>query len=292
MTFRVYTDKGSFSNHIIDYLLEQEAINNILLSMIDDPERQSTNSAGQSEYFAGVVDVDTEPHFVCARRPTFHLIVYGDNDPEIVHCAVDGILINQPDQEGIIGPRAVTDAFAERYAQVSGKKVDLEMEQLIYELTRVSDVKTAPGSLRVAGSSDTPLLIQWSEGFQRDTGSRRATSDVRDRVLGMVARKSAFLWEHDNRTVSLAVHSRSTRNCAAISGVYTPDEYRGHGYATACVAAVSARLIDAGYSHCCLYTDASFPTSNRIYKRIGYRVIGSSIVYRFSDRTKTRIPSE
>jgi hypothetical protein len=53
-----------------------------------------------------------------------------------------------------------------------------------------------------------------------------------------------------------------------LAGVYTPPEKRKHGYASACVHALSKQLIDAGY-RCILYTDLANSTSNSIYRRIG-----------------------
>jgi uncharacterized protein len=65
-----------------------------------------------------------------------------------------------------------------------------------------------------------------------------------------------------------------------ISGVYTPQECRRLGYAEACVHALSKRLRESGY-RCLLYTDLGNPTSNSIYRRIGYRAAGECLRYRF-----------
>jgi predicted GNAT family acetyltransferase len=60
---------------------------------------------------------------------------------------------------------------------------------------------------------------------------------------------------------------------ARIGYVYSPPEWRGRGYATACVARVSQRVLDSGLQFCFLYTDLSNPTSNSIYRRLGYRPV-------------------
>ena len=64
--------------------------------------------------------------------------------------------------------------------------------------------------------------------------------------------------------------------------VYTPPELRGRGYASACVAALSQQLLDAGWEFCTLYTDLANPTSNSIYQRIGYRPVCDSNEYHFA----------
>ncbi|MCE9522344.1 MAG: hypothetical protein K8S25_07930 [Alphaproteobacteria bacterium] len=56
---------------------------------------------------------------------------------------------------------------------------------------------------------------------------------------------------------------------ARVSGVYTPDERRGHGFAAALTAALSQKVLTGGL-WCCLFADADNPLTNRIYQRIGY----------------------
>jgi predicted GNAT family acetyltransferase len=55
-----------------------------------------------------------------------------------------------------------------------------------------------------------------------------------------------------------------------INFVYTPPAHRGRGYASACVAALTRRMLDEGRRYCFLFTDLSNPTSNGIYRAIGY----------------------
>ena len=58
--------------------------------------------------------------------------------------------------------------------------------------------------------------------------------------------------------------------------VFTPPELRGHGFASACVAVVTARELAAGRTPM-LYTDLANPTSNAIYQRIGYRWVTEAV---------------
>lgn len=68
---------------------------------------------------------------------------------------------------------------------------------------------------------------------------------------------------------------------ARIGAVYTPVDRRRRGYAGACVAAVSAGVLAAG-RRCILYTDLGNPTSNSVYRRIGYRAVAECLRYRFT----------
>jgi predicted GNAT family acetyltransferase len=64
--------------------------------------------------------------------------------------------------------------------------------------------------------------------------------------------------------------------------VYSPPEKRGHGYASACTAAVSQMLLDNGRKFCFLYTDLRNPTSNKIYQQIGYQPVLDFAEYSFT----------
>ncbi len=79
----------------------------------------------------------------------------------------------------------------------------------------------------------------------------------------------------------MAQHNRRTTTGATISGVYTPPDRRGHGYASAVVAGVSQHLLDSGFAFCTLFTDLANPTSNHIYQALGYQPVGDFDQLRF-----------
>jgi predicted GNAT family acetyltransferase len=76
-------------------------------------------------------------------------------------------------------------------------------------------------------------------------------------------------------------YSGPTPNGIRIAPVYTPPELRGGGYASACTAETTRRLLKDGRRFCFLYTDLANPTSNSIYQRIGYRPVCDVDQYRF-----------
>ena len=82
--------------------------------------------------------------------------------------------------------------------------------------------------------------------------------------------------------MSMAKMSREMVTVCAVSFVYTPPYFRGHGHATSCVAGVSRAILARGYKRCVLYTDLSNPTSNSIYQKIGYAPICDSMEIKFT----------
>jgi uncharacterized protein len=89
-----------------------------------------------------------------------------------------------------------------------------------------------------------------------------------------------YFWQ-DGAPRSMLASTRETPNGASINAVYTPPEFRGCGYATIAVAALSRRLLDDGHTFCSLYTDLANPTSNALYQRIGYRPVADALEIAF-----------
>ena len=113
----------------------------------------------------------------------------------------------------------------------------------------------------------SPSSPGWVESFLEATGLREGDPEALARRLtdgGFLA-----LWM-DGVPVSMAGFPARTRNTVRVGYVYTPDEHRRKGYATALVAHVSSHILDSGFRHCVLYTDLANPTSNNIYRAVGY----------------------
>lgn len=79
-----------------------------------------------------------------------------------------------------------------------------------------------------------------------------------------------MLWVTERGPVAMAAINRRTSSSSCVSWVYTPPEHRRRGYASAVVAALSQRELDAGATWYSLFTDVANPTSNHIYTELGY----------------------
>lgn len=91
---------------------------------------------------------------------------------------------------------------------------------------------------------------------------------MRDTRLGSV---HYWIWE-DGRPVSMSGDTEPVEGVVRVGPVYTPPEYRNHGYAAAYVLELSDRILKTGHRPI-LYTALGNPTSNSIYRRIGYRAV-------------------
>jgi predicted GNAT family acetyltransferase len=180
---------------------------------------------------------------------------------------------------GVVGDKDLADAFARRWTKSHNVKILQSQAQRIYKLVNVNDVPKAPGKLRVATEADKELVIKWSHAFYIDIHSGAGGGPETD-VVPYLEHGQVFLWE-DGKPVAMASKLRPTEKGMTVGGVYTPPESRRKGYATSCVAEVSRNILQSGFQFCTLYTDLANPTSNAIYKKIGYIEVGDSVEHTF-----------
>lgn len=120
--------------------------------------------------------------------------------------------------------------------------------------------------------------------FEREalpTFEHRSAEACRSAAEHRVREGEIFLWTDAEESVCMAGLARPTRNGVTVNAVYTPPVSRESGFATRLVAHLSQRALDAGRKFCVLYTDLLNPTSNRIYRKIGYRPVCDSRQYVF-----------
>jgi predicted GNAT family acetyltransferase len=64
---------------------------------------------------------------------------------------------------------------------------------------------------------------------------------------------------------------------ARVGPVYTPPEHRGRGYGSAVTAAATRSILAEGAVPV-LFTDLANPTSNKIYRALGYRPVEERLI--------------
>lgn len=175
-------------------------------------------------------------------------------------------------------------SFANAWENQTGMTQKLLMDQGLYRLDEVEEsLAMSPGSWRFATETDAPLIEKWFALFEEDTNLDRTPAElIKEKVEAFLDSKEVFLWEDEEKVVSMMKKSRPTKNSVTVSFVFTPKEERKKGYARTMVAQGSRELLK-DYEFCVLYTDMMNPTSNKIYKEIGYKHIADSIHIGFEE---------
>jgi uncharacterized protein len=198
---------------------------------------------------------------------------------------IDELTPLMPDLAGVIGPVPIAEAFAVGWTAATGTiaRPGMASRSFACELVRVPS--GVAGGLRAAGHGDRALVLDWLRAFHAEAVPDDPVGDlgpVVDRWLDAPPARGGFwLWEADGQVVSLCGTTGATPNGIRILSVYSPPERRGHGYASGLVAAVTQQELDRGRRMVFLSTDLANPTSNRIYRAIGYEPVGDERIFRF-----------
>ncbi len=197
--------------------------------------------------------------------------------PEVVAAVVNAIVEAGVALPGVIGEAATAARFAGQWTERQGSAAFPVEGQRIYEFAQLPERKVIGGRLRKATPNDRDLVVAWVHGFYTDVG--QGVGDFEPVVERRLAAGLFWLWE-DGEPVSMAANSEPVEGIVRVQAVYTPPDRRNRGYAGACVGDLSRHMRDEGY-RCMLYTDLGNPTSNSVYRRIGYNAVAEALRYRF-----------
>jgi uncharacterized protein len=188
---------------------------------------------------------------------------------------------------GAVGATPEIETFARAWACRRGVGWSTRFRQGIFALERLVPPRPCPGAARIATEEDRGLLVDWLRAFavealgETDPDPAALEANVEHRL---VADDGAYvLWEVEGVRVALAGYGSSTPTGSRVGPVYTPPEHRGRGYGSSVTAWASADRLAAGYRFCFLYTDLANPTSNKIYRDLGYEHVCDSAQVEFED---------
>jgi predicted GNAT family acetyltransferase len=183
---------------------------------------------------------------------------------------------------GVLGPEPEAGVFASVWSGRRRGGARPGMRLGIYQLEKVRRPESVPpGRLRAATPDDLELATAWGTTFIQQVAIE--SRDIGKSLAAKIDAGALWFWD-DGQPRSMAAEGGRTRHGSRIGWVYTPKDWRGRGYASACVADASQRVLDAGRRFCFLYTDLSNPTSNALYQRIGYERVCDVIDYWFDEK--------
>jgi predicted GNAT family acetyltransferase len=175
-----------------------------------------------------------------------------------------------------------TRALADETARLAGGVASVHEHMRLFELRElVEPVTPAPGRLRIATRDDLEVSLAWFTAFARDAAAQagRPAEEAAgeqfdaDDLRARIDHGQVWLWEDETGTVvHLTAYNLPAFGVVRVGPVYTPGAHRGRGLASTAVAAVSRDLLAAGH-RVCLFTDQANPTSNKIYRALGYEPV-------------------
>lgn len=259
-TLQRHSDPAEFLLRAGPLLRAAEAENVLMLGICETHEFDASCYLATVEENRSVV--------ACALRTPPHSALLARADRGALELLAGDLFDRYPDLPTVAGPEPAAGLFSELWSELTGARVSLETRMRVFEACGVTWPTLPSGAFRVATEADLPTVAEWSVAFYEEAGLRSPGASADEEI-----RESRLhLWE-DGQPVSMAAWAGRTGSTVRINSVYTPPSLRGRGYASACVASLTQRLLDEGLASCCLYTDLANPTSNKIYQAIGYRPV-------------------
>ena len=181
---------------------------------------------------------------------------------------------------GVSAPKDVGEDFLSAYF-ASVAHVSVRMHDVIRVLDTFTPARGIPGAVRAVTEADRPLLHTWMRHFAEDAGVHAFGIDAA--VVALLER--GWLWQDAGQPVSVCGHTPVTGTVEArvvrVGPVFTPEEFRGHGYASAVTSHVIS-LLQPQAEILMLYADANNPTSNGVYERLGMPVVDEILEWELS----------
>ncbi len=263
-------------------------------SLINQVKRMIVNKSDDGRYCIRNTQTNRIELFAIspsATHSTMHSMVIGYGDIESTLLLADFFIEQFPHYTipRLTANKDLATTFSERYCQTTKLSEASCLRQLFHVLIDYEPPhRSVPGRLIQADESHLELLIQWVIQYSIDAKLPRGkiTRDYAERLMSTRVREGTVsLWiiptiDGGERPVSMTV-ATIIDDMVRFGSVYTPEDERGHGYASILVNLLTKQFLDEG-KVCTLYTDADNPVSNSIYYKIGYRVISDERIITFT----------
>jgi GNAT superfamily N-acetyltransferase len=281
MIVKEYGNADIFLKEYEVILLEKEAAAQLLLYFA----HQSLTGSGTGKELFGVVMEETRIilMFVIIRGVDLIIYVAASEKEEEATVALADYLGNSHIIIGGLNARhTLCQSFIKQYKKYRKVNFIQKVGTDIMELRQVNDIKPVAGSQRLAVIEDVKLVADWMIQFQIEALMDEADYEAALlRATQLINRKELYLYEdEEHRAVSMAAATRRLIHGMGITYVFTPEEYRGKGYAAANIYYLSKTLLEQGFDFCTLYVDKKNPLSNRAYEKVGYKVIEDNYEYK------------
>ncbi|MEU4985501.1 GNAT family N-acetyltransferase [Streptomyces sp. NPDC021969] len=186
----------------------------------------------------------------------------------------------------VVADRDTAGAFAESWRRHTGAAPEPFWRTHLYRLGTLTAPQPSPeGRGRRTSGKDRAQVVRWCREFCVDVGEQHSIDliDAGSWDASRFGDRHFTLWETPEGTpVAMAAATPVVGGMVRVDPVYTPARLRGRGYAGAVTVEVSGAALAAGATDVVLFTDPENPTSNALYRRLGYVHVADFAGYRFS----------
>ena len=182
---------------------------------------------------------------------------------------------------GVTGPVETAQAVARAWCALTGDASTVRMTELLHQLEQLTEPAAPSGAWRLATGDDVDLVAGWFVDFAAEAGLT-AAPDPRRHAMIATGHDRCGLWVDGGQPVSMVCRNPQVAGVVRIGPVYTPPPFRNRGYAQRLTYEVTRDSLHRGAQMVTLYTDVANPTSNSIYRKLGFRPIARVVEIAFA----------
>ena len=268
-----YADADSFLDRAGPFLLAREAEHNLILGL-SSRLRDNPRRFGSDPYFATVSGTERDVVAAALRTPPHNLVLSEIDEHDVCHAFAADVAEVFDSLRGVLAPSGRAEEFVRMWEARTGERGRLVRRQRSHRATSVTPPEGVQGRMRPYADSDRVLVIRWLDAFVEEALGGATVEDSEAMLDHRLSDPDGgiVIWDDDG-SVSLAGWGGPTPNGIRIGPVYTPRELRRRGYASAITAELTRSLLAGGRRFCFLFTDLANPTSNSIYRQVGYEPV-------------------
>ncbi len=281
MTWTLSTSLSDFRVAAGDFLTAQPALNTVPLTIVDRLLKDGPHAFGTGQPRFGWWQEEPQGLVsgVFLQTPPFRVVLGAMSGEASRRLAEVLAEVGTEAVPSVQGNKQSVTAFARTWESTTGRLAKVRAHERLYCLRALAQPDPVPsGGARQAVEADHASLVAWHEAFSAESTAARPGVDHTVLVRRRIAEGLVHIWEDDGRPVSFAGVSPVIAGMSRIGPVYTPPEFRRHGYASGVVAAGSAHALAQSATEVLLYTDLANPTSNSIYQKLGYVMVEDALI--------------
>lgn len=269
MKFVKYEKIEEFMKDNFELILQKEWLNCLMVGNCLEGQK-----IGIEGWLLAKVTENQKTELIMLYRKPWKLLMYSPTDnksEELYKFAAEEVYKQDNNLLGVNAETEIANKFAKHYCKESKKQHKLVHPMKILVLEKIMPMQNANEAIfRQATEDDRKTLTQYIKEFNKEALNQEMPNEDANKKFEAYLKRGYYILEKDGKIVSQAVIGRELMKGQCISGVYTPTEKRGKGYAYNLVYTLSKKCLDEGAEYCVLYTDAENPISNHVYEKIGY----------------------
>lgn len=278
MIFKEYKTEKSFLKENSDMLHQRQDINNIILGILPQTEKEKIFFRIEDNNKIDIVGIIT-------KSERQGLIVYIENNIisyESCEFLVKEILKRKIELKEVRAPKGIAETIADIYINKTNKKIKIQKINFLMKLNKLNEKYNRYGILRKAEQKDLEYIKEAVLDIYAETLGEDCSEENAYEIAKIYIEKGLyFLVDENENILSQVMIARTFNNGCAIGAIYTPIKYRGNGYAKTCMYKVIKQVLDENKDIVVLYSNANKPHNRSIYESIGFEIILEESLVKF-----------